>query len=90
MSGSTTPSDAVPSDAAVVDRIEEGMHAVLHIGPDEVELIVEVELLPEGIAEGDWLRLGFGADPERTAARRSDLEGRLDRIRRTRGGGRFD
>ena len=36
----------IPSDAAVVDRIEDGTHAVLHVGPDEVELIVDVALLP--------------------------------------------
>ena len=80
----------IPSDAAVVDRIEDGTHAVLHVGPDEVELIVDVALLPEGAVEGDWLRVGLSADPERTAARRTALEGRLDRIRRSRGGGRFD
>lgn len=80
----------IPSDAAVVDRIEDGTHAVLHVGPDEVELIVDVALLPEGTAEGDWLRVGLSADPERTASRRTALEGRLDRIRRSRGGGRFD
>ena len=80
----------IPSDAAVVDRIEDGTHAVLHVGPDEVELIVDVALLPHGTVEGDWLRVGLSADPERTASRRTALEGRLDRIRRSRGGGRFD
>jgi hypothetical protein len=80
---------AIPDDAAVVDRIEDGAHAVLHVGPDEVELVVDVAILPEGTVEGDWLRIGLSADPERTAARRAALEGRLDRIRRTRGGGRF-
>lgn len=80
----------IPDDAAVVDRIEDGTHAVLHVGPDEVELVVDVAILPEGTVEGDWLRVGLSADPERTAARRAALEDRLDRIRRTRGGGRFD
>ena len=80
----------IPSDAAVVDRIEDGTHAVLHVGPDEVELIVDVALLPHGTVEGDWLRVGLSADPERTASRRTALEGRLDRIRRSRGGQRFD
>ena len=54
----------IPSDAAVVDRIEDGTHAVLHVGPDEVELIVDVALLPHGTVEGDWLRVGLSADRE--------------------------
>jgi hypothetical protein len=81
--------DAIPADAAVVDRIEDGVHAVLHVGPAEVEIVLDAELLPEGTQEGDWLRLVLEADAERTAARRADLAGRLDRVRRTRGGGRF-
>jgi hypothetical protein len=81
--------DAVPAHAAVVDRIVDGRHAVLLVGAAEVELVVDVALLPEGTVEGDWLRIDLAADPERTGQRRSDLEGRLERIRRTRGGGRF-
>jgi hypothetical protein len=81
--------DAVPDDAAVVDRIVDGLHAVLLIGEAEVEVHVDVALLPEGTAEGDWLRVGFSADPERTAARRAAMDERMDRIRRTRRGGRF-
>jgi hypothetical protein len=81
--------DAVPDDAAVVDRIVDGRHAVLLVGEAEVEVHVDVALLPDGTGEGDWLRIGFSADPERTAARRAAIDGRMDRIRRTRGGGRF-
>ncbi len=84
-----SPLDAIPGDAAVVDRIEDGAHAVLLVGPAEVELVLDVALLPEGTQEGDWLRLALTADPELTAARRAALVDRLDRIRRTRGGGRF-
>jgi hypothetical protein len=85
------PVDApVGNDAAVIDRIEDGRHAVLLVGAGEVELVVDVALLPAGAREGDWLRIGFSADPERTDARRGALEGRLDAVRRTRGGGRFD
>jgi hypothetical protein len=79
----------VPSDAAVVDRIEDGTHAVLLVGADEVELVLDAALLPEGTREGDWLRIGLTLDPERTATVRDDLEARLERIRRTRGGSRF-
>ncbi len=79
----------VPSDAAVVDRIEDGTHAVLLVGADEVELVLDAALLPEGTREGDWLRIGLTPDPQRTATVRDDLEARLERIRRTRGGSRF-
>lgn len=76
--------------SAVLDRIEDGRFAVLLVGPDEVELVVDATLLPEGTSEGDWLRVGFASDPELTAARREDIARRMERIRRTRGGGRFD
>ena len=89
MSDDASATDAVPGDAAVVDRIEDGRHAVLLVGEAEVELVVDVALLPEGTAEGDWLRIGLSADPERTAQRRSAVADRLERIRRTRRGGRF-
>jgi hypothetical protein len=79
----------VPGDAAVVDRIEDGSRAVLLVGEAEVEVIVDVALLPAGTREGDWLRIGLTSDPELTAQRRSALEQRIETIRRTRGGGRF-
>jgi hypothetical protein len=82
--------DAVQDVTAVVDRIEDGMHAVLLVGPDEVELVVDATLLPEGTVEGDWLRVGFVRDPALTEERREALERRMERIRRTRRGGRFD
>jgi hypothetical protein len=85
MSGPTP----IPDDAAVVDRIEDGRHAVLLLGPHEAELVVDVSLLPEGTVEGDWLRVGLTADAQRTAQRSADLGERLEAIRRTRRGGRF-
>jgi len=81
--------DAIDHDALVVDRIVDGRHAVLLIGPDETELVVDVALLPEGTLEGDWLRLGLTPDPASTAARRADVEARLARLRAERSGGRF-
>jgi len=87
-----TPADRtadVPADAVVVDRIEDGRHAVLLVGPAEVELVLDVAVLPEGTREGDWLRFGLTPDVELTESRRSGLTDRLEHIRRTRGGGRF-
>jgi hypothetical protein len=83
------PDAAIPEDAAVLDRIEDGVRAVLLVGPGEVELILDVALLPSGVAEGDWLRLGLTADVELTGQRRASLAARLDDVRRTRRGGRF-
>lgn len=81
-------SSEVPADAAVLDRVEDGL-AVLLVGPDEVEVAVPAAMLPPGGRDGDWFRLGLSPDPELTAARRAELAARLERIRRTRGGGRF-
>jgi hypothetical protein len=75
--------------AAVLDRIVDGRLAVLLVGPDEVELVLELSSLPVGAAEGDWFRLGLRADPDLTAERRTDVEGRLARLRDQRSGGRF-
>ena len=44
-------------EKAVLDRIVDGVHAVIHVGEAETEHIVPVELLPEGTTEGDWLRV---------------------------------
>lgn len=48
--------------SAVVDRIVDSMHAVLHVGPDEQEVIVPAKMLPEGAAEGSWLTVLFDGD----------------------------
>lgn len=65
-------------------------------GPDddgavtrEVEVVLPVALLPEGAAEGDWLRLDLTLDAARTQERRGSIEDRLARIREERGGSRF-
>ncbi len=83
------PLDVLPEDAAVVDRIVDGTHAVLLVGEEEIELTVGVALLPEGTGEGDWLRLSLAPDVALSEQRREALESRVERLRRTRGGGRF-
>lgn len=84
---SDAAADAIPGEAAVLDRVEDGI-AVLLVGPDEVEVELPAALLPEDARDGDWFRL-LVPDPTLTAARRAGLEARMDRIRRTRRGGRF-
>ena len=77
----------VPTDAAVLDRIEDGL-AVLLVGPDEVEVTVPAALLPAGARDGDWFRW-LVPDRELTERRRAEVAARLERIRRDRRGGRF-
>jgi hypothetical protein len=76
-------------DSAVLDRIVDGRLAVLLVGPDEVELVLDASSLPEGAVEGDWFHLDLRADPALSAERRGDLEARLARLRAERSGGRF-
>ncbi len=89
MTSEDTAATAIPDDAAVVDRVEDGRHAVLLVGPDEVELVVAADRLPDGTREGDWVRMTLTRDDELTAARRADVEERMDRIRRARRSDRF-
>ncbi len=89
-SGVAVPDDAATHLEAVVDRIEDDRSAVLLVGPGEVELVVDRGLLPPGTREGDWLRVHLAADPARTEQRRTAMEARLEHLRNTRRGGRFD
>lgn len=85
----------IPENRAVIDRIEDGEVAVLLVGPGELPRHVPVDELPPDAEEGSWVVLDtvtaivLNVDREMTAARREQAEGRLDRIRDTRSGGRF-
>lgn len=78
----------VPVDAAMLDRIEDGV-GVLLVGPSEIEVEVPADLLPPDARDGDWFRF-LVPDPELTDARRTSFADRLAAVRRTRRGGRFD
>jgi hypothetical protein len=88
----------IQPDRAVVDRIVDGATAVLLVGPDEAELLVPADSLPDGAGDGTWVVLDLDASPPRvvgtddalTAARAAGLASRLDAIRKERRGGRFD
>lgn len=85
-------------DRAVVDRIVDGATAVLLVGPDELELHLPAEALPEGATDGTWVILDrelptpevVAIDHELTASRAEQLEQRLGRLRHRRSGGRFE
>jgi hypothetical protein len=91
------PTDAVPEDRAVVDRVVDGRTAVLLVGPDETEAHVDVTSLPAGVSDGTWVVVDraaspievLGIDRELTQRRADDISARLERLRRRRGGGRF-
>lgn len=42
---------------AVVDRIVDNNKAVLLVGDNEVEHVIDINELPKGIKEGDWLQV---------------------------------
>lgn len=90
-----SPVSDVAADRAVVDRIVDGVTAVLLVGPDETEMRVDVADLPDGTAEGTWLIVGGdpvgvqGVDAEMSADRQVELGQRIQRLRDQRRGGRF-
>lgn len=67
---------------AVIDRITDGV-ATLLVG--ENEIVVALDTLSEGAKEGDWSRANTAgnckAAPERTRERKTDIRGKLDRLR---------
>jgi hypothetical protein len=66
---------------AVVDRIEDNEMAVLLVGDDgKTQLDVPLALLPEGISDGDHLRITFSLDKaskDETGARVKKLQDKL-------------
>ena len=67
---------------AVIDRITDGV-ATLLVGEDEI--VVDLDALPEGAKESDWLKVdapgNFTAAPELTRERKKVVRGKLDRLR---------
>ncbi len=86
-------------EKAVIDRIEEGKHAVLLVGEDERELVVPVERLPAGVGAGAWLRVRIegedltilGVDQGEEEAAKQRIEDKMAQLRqrgsRLRGAG---
>ena len=82
-------------ERAVIDRIVDGVHAVLLVGESERERVVPVGHLPRGATPGTWLTVRFDGDElvhavvedEETASARRRIQDKLERLRR-RGRGR--
>lgn len=92
-----TDVSGVAEDRAVIDRIVDGITAVLLVGTDERELAVPIEALPTGARERDWVVIDPAADPvqvlavdpELTEQRSRQVLTQLERIREQQTGGRF-
>ena len=56
---------------AVIDRFEED-NAVLLVGSAEKKVVFPAEELPEGLQEGDYIRLDISFDEEATRAAREE------------------
>ncbi|HVG38123.1 MAG TPA: DUF3006 domain-containing protein [Pyrinomonadaceae bacterium] len=56
--------DKTQAVRAVIDRIEDNGMAVLTIGDGKNTIDVPVSALPEGVSDGDHLRLKFSLDRE--------------------------
>lgn len=69
---------------AVVDRLEGG-YAVLLVGHEEIRVDIPLSLLPSGIAEGDWLKINFELNPEKTCSRRERVQNLLDKLKSEEG-----
>ncbi|MGD9679014.1 MAG: DUF3006 domain-containing protein [Vulcanibacillus sp.] len=47
---------------AVVDRIEDGKKAVILVGENQIEHIIDINQLPGGTSEGDLLQVQIDGD----------------------------
>ena len=72
--------------AAVVDRIEDGDVAVLSLRDGKQTLDLPLSRLPEGIRDGDHLRLTFDGEPSEKTLKRAakDRQSRADAEERVR------
>ena len=62
--------------SAVIDRFEEDK-AVLLIGEEEKKVVFPAAVLPEGLDEGDYVRIEITYDEETTRAAREEAEALL-------------
>lgn len=68
---------------AVVDRFEDG-NAVLLVGQDERQAVFPAASLPEGISEGDYIRMEISYDAEATKAAAEESARLLKELRVSR------
>ncbi|HEX8140525.1 MAG TPA: DUF3006 domain-containing protein [Pyrinomonadaceae bacterium] len=78
-----TPSETIH---AVVDRIEDNEMAVILLGPEEREQIdLPRRFLPEGVRDGDHLRITITLDTESRASAEEDVRRLQDELEKRSG-----
>ena len=81
MSDKTQNAPKEVSIHAVIDRFEDNDLAVLLVGEDESEQVDwPVKLLPEGVQDGDHLRVTITIDKQSRQAREKRVEELRDRL----------
>ncbi|HHU63742.1 MAG TPA: DUF3006 domain-containing protein [Clostridiales bacterium] len=65
---------------AVIDRLENGQAVVL-FGDEEIKVEIPVRLLPEGIKEGDILKVEFTVDKEAEIKQREKVSILLHKLK---------
>ncbi|MDV2685183.1 DUF3006 domain-containing protein [Alkalihalophilus lindianensis] len=81
----------------VLDRIEDGKYGVILVEEHGKEYVVNKELLPDGVSEGDWLTLlveedevqSVEVDREKTDSVKKKVEAQVKRLRKRSKGSRF-
>ena len=68
---------------AVVDRFEDD-NAILLIGEDERQTIFPAASLPEGLSEGDYIRMVISYDAKATKAAMEEVARLLNNLRGSR------
>lgn len=76
-------------EKAILDRIVDGVHAVLLVGEEEREHVTPLAQLPSGVAPGTWLKLRIvdgslveaEIDEEETERARERIAEKLNRLR---------
>jgi hypothetical protein len=75
---------------AVIDRIEDGRHAVLITRDPEAQYVFPVERMPPGVTDGSWLEVEIEDgklisavfDVAETEAARERTHSKLDKLRK--------
>lgn len=65
---------------AVVDRLEVDF-AVLLFGDEEIRVDFPLALLPHGVKEGSWLKVGFEMDLKGEQKQREKIESLLQKLK---------